>query len=217
MSRLASRAERSRRERREVVQQQLLDALASQLERGTSLAAVKVEDLASDAGISRATFYVYFQDKVELLEEWLLETRATMFEVSNSWYAGPPPNSTAELTGLVRAVFDGYRERLTLMAAMHEMALYDETLREEFAEALELHFSALSDHIARGQRFGAIDGRLRPRETAEWLVSLLERVPTQIDRQASAKELELHLEAVVGVIWSTLYATHERPPAALNA
>jgi AcrR family transcriptional regulator len=207
MSRLASRAERSRQNRREAVRQQLLDALASQLERGTSLAAVKVEDLASEAGISRATFYVYFQDKVELLEEWLLETRATLFEVSNAWYAGPPPSSRAELTILVRAVFDGYRERLTLMAAMHEMTLYDETLREEFAEALELHFSALTDHIARGQRFGAIDRRLLARETAEWLVCLLERVPTQIDRRASGKELDLHLEAVVGVVWSTLYAT----------
>ena len=81
MTRLAPRSDRGRRDRRGAAQEKLLAALERQLENGTSFAAVNVADLAADAGISRATFYIHFQDKVDLLEEWLLETRTTLFEV----------------------------------------------------------------------------------------------------------------------------------------
>ncbi len=206
MARLARRSDRSRPDRRGEVQERLLGALERQLEQGKSLAAVKVNDLAADAGISRATFYIHFQDKVDLIEEWLLETRSALFEISNAWYSASPQLSRDELRELLRAIFDAYRERLTVMSAMHETALYDETLREEFAEAFELHFAALTDHIRSGQRAGVIDSELSPRETAEWLVSMMERVPAQVGRNAGRKENDAYLDAATGVIWSTLYA-----------
>jgi TetR/AcrR family transcriptional regulator, ethionamide resistance regulator len=206
MARLSRRSDRARPGRREEVQEKLLAALERQLEGGTSLADVKVSDLAADAGISRATFYIHFQDKVDLIEEWLLETRRVLFEVSNAWYSASPELSRDQLRELLRAIFDAYRERLTLMSAMHETVLYDETLREEFAEAFEFHFAALTDHIRAGQRAGLIDSELRPRETAEWLVCLMERVPVQVGRDAGQRENDAHLEAATGVIWSALYA-----------
>jgi AcrR family transcriptional regulator len=206
MARLARRSDRARPERRGEVQDRLLAALERQLEEGTGLASVKVSELAAQAGISRATFYIHFHDKVDLIEEWLRETRKVLFEVSNEWYSASPELTREQLRELLRAVFDAYRERLTLMSAMHETVLYDETLRAEFAEAFEFHFAALTDHIRSGQKAGVIDSELRPRETAEWLVCLMERVPVQVGRRAGAKENEAHLEAATGVIWSTLYA-----------
>jgi TetR/AcrR family transcriptional regulator, ethionamide resistance regulator len=206
MARLSRRSDRARPGRRDEMQGKLLAALERQLEGGTSLADVKVSDLAAEAGVSRATFYIHFQDKVDLIEEWLLETIQVLYDVSNDWYSASPDLTRDRLRDLLRAVFDAYRERLTLMSAMHETALYDETLRAEFAEAFELHISALTDHIRSGQRAGVIDSDLRPRETAEWLVCMMERVPVQIRRDAGRKESEAHLEAATGVIWSTLYA-----------
>jgi len=205
MARLSRRSDRARPERRGEVQGKLLAALERQLEQGTSLADVKVSDLASDAGISRATFYIHFQDKVDLIEEWLLETIKALYEVSNEWYSASPDLTREQLRELLGGVFDAYRERLTLMSAMHETALYDEALREEFAEAFELHITALTEHIRSGKRAGVIDPELRPRETAEWLVCMLERVPVQIGRHADRKSSEAHLEATTGVIWSSLY------------
>ena len=206
MARLSRRSDRARPGRRDEVQEKLLAALEKQLEGGTSLADVKVSDLATQAGISRATFYIHFQDKVDLIEEWLLETVKVLYEVSNAWYSASPDLSRDQLRELLGAVFDAYRERLILMSAMHETALYDEALRAEFAEAFELHISALADHIKSGQRAGVIDSGLSARETAEWLVSMMERVPVQVGRDAGKRENEAHVEAATGVIWSTLYA-----------
>jgi TetR/AcrR family transcriptional regulator, ethionamide resistance regulator len=206
MSPLSRRTERSRPGRRSAVQDRLLGVLERQLEQGVSLASVKVDDLVAEAGISRATFYIHFHDKVDLLEEWLIETRKVLFEVSDAWYSAPSPTNREELAERLRAIVAAYRERLTLMAAMHETALYDATLRAEFAEAFEAHFAALTAHVEAGQRDGTVRAELSPRETAEWLVCLMERVPMQINPRARRREVESHVEALAGVIWSTLYA-----------
>ena len=201
-----SRAQRTRADRRDEVRLSLLAALEEMLDEGTGFAAIKVEELASRAGISRAGFYIHFQDKVDLLEQWLLETRISLLEACNGWYEADPSLSRDELRAAIARIVKAYRERLTLMLAMHETALYDVTLRNDFAEAFELHFAALTAHIERGQAAGRIDSELLPRETAEWLVCTLERAPTWISREASARELALQVDAATDLIWSTLYA-----------
>jgi len=129
-----------------------------------------------------------------------------LFEVSNAWYAAAASElSQRRLHGLLREIFDVYRARMTLMRAMYETALHDPTIREEFAEAFELHFAALTDHIRAGQRDGAIGRELDARATAEWLICLIERVPMQVDRNASSRELEGHIAAIAQIIYRTLY------------
>src|SRR5262249_48783377 len=95
--------------------------------------------------------------------------------------------------------------RMTLMRAMYETVLHDPTVREEFAEAFELHFAALTEHIRAGQRDGAIGPELDARATAEWLICLIERIPMQIDRTAAPRDLEGYVAAIGYIIYRTLY------------
>jgi len=207
MSRRASRSMRDRPNRREAVEARLLAVLERRLEHGESLASITVDSLVAEAGVSRANFYIHFQDKVDLLEGWLLETRRILFEVSNAWYTTDAAQlSQQRLHELLHAIFDVYGARTTLMRAMYETVLHDPTVREEFAEAFELHFAALTDHIRAGQRDGAIGLELDARATAEWLICLIERVPMQIDRNASSREREGHVRAIGQIIYRTLYA-----------
>jgi TetR/AcrR family transcriptional regulator, ethionamide resistance regulator len=211
MSRRASRSLRDRPNRREAVEARLLAVLERRLEHGESLASITVDSLVTEAGVSRANFYIHFQDKVDLLEGWLLETRRILFEISNAWYATDASQlSQRRLHELLQAIFDVYRARMTLMRAMYETALHDPTVREEFAEAFELHFAALTDHIRAGQRDGAIDRKLDARATAEWLICLIERVPMQVDRNASPRELDGHVTAIGQIIYFTLYEAARR-------
>ena len=206
MSRRASRSLRDRPSRREAVEARLLTVLERRLEQGQSLASITVDSLVTEAGVSRANFYIHFQDKVDLLEGWLLETRRVLFDVSNAWYTTDASQLTqARLNDLLREIFDVYRARMTLMRAMYETVLHDPTMREEFAEAFEQHFAALTEHIRAGQRDGAIGPELDARATAEWLICLIERVPMQIDRKAARGELEGHTVAIGHIIYRTLY------------
>lgn len=206
MSRRASRSLRDRPSRREAVEARLLGVLERRLEHGQSLASITVDSLVAEAGVSRANFYIHFQDKVDLLEGWLLETRQVLLEVSNAWYATDASQLTrGRLHDLLREIFDVYRARMTLMRAMYETVLHDPTMREEFAEAFEQHFAALTEHIRAGQADGAIDPELDARATAEWLVCLIERVPMQIDRDAAPRELDGSIAAIGHIIYRTLY------------
>lgn len=201
------RSQRSRSDRRDEARQRLLKALEEMLEEeGVSFGSVKVEELAARAGISRAGFYIHFQDKVELLEQWLRDTRAVLFEVAGGWYGAPPPLTFGDLRTAIRAILRAYRDRMTLMTAMYETALYDATLRDDFAQAFEMHFSALAAHIEAGQRSGRIPPDLLPRETAEWLVCMIERAPTHLPRSASRGELERVADTAAAIVWATLYA-----------
>lgn len=201
-----NRGTRNRAERRDAVRHKLIDEVEAMLEEGTSFGAIKVDQLAARAGISRAGFYIHFQDKVELLESWLTETRKVLLDASDTWYRASPSLSRAELREAIGTIVRAYRERMTLMAAMHETALYDATLREDFAAAFEKHVSALAAHIKAGQKSGDIPKALHARETAEWLVCLLERPPMWIPRSASKREVALHADAATDIIWNTLYS-----------
>jgi TetR/AcrR family transcriptional regulator, ethionamide resistance regulator len=206
MSRRASRSLRDRPSRRDAVEARLLTVLERRLEQGQSLASITVDSLVTEAGVSRANFYIHFQDKVDLLEGWLLETRQVLFEVSNAWYATPASQlSQLRIRELLGEIFGVYRARMTLMRAMYETVLHDPTMREEFAEAFEQHFVALTEHIRTGQRDGAVRTELDARATAEWLICLVERVPMQIDRNAAPRELESHTAAIAQIIYRTLY------------
>lgn len=200
-----ARSQRSRSEKRDEVRRLLLAALESLLADGDGFASVKVDDLAARAGISRASFYIHFQDKVELLEQWLTEAQDDLAAAASAWYDAPtslgPDDLRAALLNTVRT----YREHSTLMAAMHEAALYDATLRDEFEQAFEMHAGALTAHIERGQASGDIVPGRRPRETAEWLLCMIERAPTWLPASTTQAELALYVSAAANLIWATLY------------
>jgi len=56
-----------RQERREEIERQLLDATERLMAAGASFTELSVDRLATEAGISRASFYIYFEDKGYLL------------------------------------------------------------------------------------------------------------------------------------------------------
>ena len=56
-----------RQERREQIERQLLDATERLMRDGASFTELSVDRLSGEAGISRASFYIYFEDKGHLL------------------------------------------------------------------------------------------------------------------------------------------------------
>src|SRR5271154_5732039 len=59
--------EQERQQRREQLERQLLDATERLMRDGTSFTELSVDRLATEAGMSRASFYIYFEDKGHLL------------------------------------------------------------------------------------------------------------------------------------------------------
>ena len=87
----------NRAQRRESVQAELLGAVERLLERGESYTELSVERLVAEAGVSRSTFYVYFEDKGHLLRELTDEVLEQMLSSTRAWWARLPEADFAQL------------------------------------------------------------------------------------------------------------------------
>ena len=59
-----------RQERREQLERRLLDATERLMRDGASFTELSVDRLSSEAGMSRASFYIYFEDKGPSCAAW---------------------------------------------------------------------------------------------------------------------------------------------------
>lgn len=205
MSTRVRRTQQAREERRDGIRRALLESIESLVEEGFPLAEVTVERMAARAGISRAKFYVYFQDKSDVLRAWFEKVTEELRKTTARWWAIGPDSTREDLRAALGAMVGAYRPHATLMAAVIDTGLYDEEIRAEHAAFLQDHMDDLADHIRAGQRAGYIATDLPSDETAWWLALMAERMQREIPRDASDDELARHLDAYVEIVWRTLY------------
>lgn len=193
--------------RRDEIRGRLLSAVERLIVGGDSYANVSVERLAGAAGISRATFYIYFEGKGDLLHAWLAETLRELGAAGAPLLALDAEATAAELSSILATLLVGYRSRATVMAAILDEATRDAALRADVDAAIAAAISALAEAIERGQREGWADPALLPRETAAWLVWLLERGLNHIIPLADDARLQGLATTLAQMAWRTLYAT----------
>ncbi len=105
-------------------QQELVAAIERLLERGASYAELTVGEIASEAGISRTSFYFAFEDKRDLLKAAAGELAGLMTEPAEQWLSDPG-STRAELERALRVLVCGFAEHAPLLRAVIEAASYD--------------------------------------------------------------------------------------------
>jgi AcrR family transcriptional regulator len=206
MPSVTRRRQSSRAQRSEEVRGRLLAVVEQLLEQGDSFTELSVERLVSEAGISRSTFYVYFQDKGELLRAWFIGIEAELESAARDWWGLDSSSRREDLRDALDKVVRAYRPHTTLMAAMYDAAAYDPGVRELVETMMAGNIAGLRKHIRAGQREGFIDPALPPQQTAQWLTWMAERGLHQLVRTASDTELERLIDAYTAIVWNTLYA-----------
>jgi AcrR family transcriptional regulator len=210
MPSVTRRSQSSRAQRREEIRDRLLAVVERVLSEGESYTEISVERLVSDAGVSRSTFYVYFQDKGDLLRAWFTEIEAEVASAARAWWALDSGSDRDDLRAALSQVVNAYRPHTTLMAAMYDAAAYDLAVRELVGTMMERNIAGLRKHIRSGQRERFIDPDLPAGETAAWLTWMAERGLHQLVRDAGDAELERLIEAYTSIVWNTLYAPRHR-------
>jgi AcrR family transcriptional regulator len=196
----------SRTERRDQLRDRLLNAVEKLLAEGESFTELSVERLASEAGVSRSTFYVYFEDKGELLRAWFLEIFGRVEGAARQWYGLPADFARADLRDALAHLVGTYRPHTTLMSAVVDASGYDPSVRELVTRMMRRNTAAMRKHIRNGQAAGTVDQELHPEETAAWLTWMAERGFHQLVRGASDAEVERLVDAYTSIVWNTLYA-----------
>jgi AcrR family transcriptional regulator len=206
MPSLTRKSQTSRAQRRDEIRNRLLKAVERMLGEGESYTEVSVERMVSEAKISRSTFYVYFEDKGDLLRAWFGEINQELAESAAKWWDLEADAKRDDLRAALGGIVNTYRPHTSLMAALYDAAAYDTGVRELVDDMVGANTAGLRKHIKAGQKAGFIDDQLPPEQTAEWLTLMAERGLHQLVRTASAGELEKLIDAYTGIVWNTLYA-----------
>ena len=187
-------------ERRAATVAELLAATKRLLEAGEPITGLSVDRIVAEAGISRATFYLHFRDKYDLISR-LAED---LFSWKDEAWVGQLADPKLELSTLERIMSDivaRWVANQAVLAAIIELAEYDPRMRDAWRSAMrEVADRAASqfDQHWRGSQARPSD----PAMVAEVFTWMFERSCHQITREPG-RDAEL-AEAMAEIIWRVL-------------
>lgn len=200
--RRSTRLDREDIERRELTTRRLLPAVERLLERDT-YAEISVEQIAEEAGISRSSFYNYFEDKGDLLRILTAEVMGAIIDASRQWWMLPPDTSKDGLREAIAHMADVYTPHAGLMRAVADFTSRDKRVREEFRAYMERGAEGIAGYIRDGQRAGVFRKNLDAERAALWLDWMSERGLSELGRPG-AEDTERAVTALTDVYWKAL-------------
>jgi AcrR family transcriptional regulator len=190
---------------REDVLRRVTAALERLLADGAEFSDVTIEQLSSEAGIARSTFYVHFRDRRALLKQMAAVVLDELQEAAVPLFDQTDSASIEDIGAGVRAVVEAYRPHELLMRPILAAAHSDPEVRMTYELALARSATTCEAFI----RAQARHGRTRPvppRETAVALVRMIERTVTQEATGVSADRREQIADALAAIVWHAIFS-----------
>jgi TetR/AcrR family transcriptional regulator, ethionamide resistance regulator len=197
--------EQTRQRRREQMERRLLDATERLMCDGASFTELSVDRLSSEAGISRASFYIYFEDKGHLLRRLANQVFADLADSAALWWSVASRHDPGDVRAAMDAIVATYRRHQPVLVALNEMATYDPLVGATYRNLLTAITGRMTRVIEDGQADGSIRRELPAATTASALTWMVERTcqqnlptaPTSYDAELAA--------ALTEIIWNTMY------------
>jgi AcrR family transcriptional regulator len=196
-----------RQQRREQIERDLLAATERLVNEGASFTELSVDRLAGEAGISRASFYIYFEDKGHLLRRLAGQVFGDLAAGASRWWSVAARRDPADVRAAMTAVVSQYRRHQPLLVALSETAGYDPQVSATYRELLTEIAGQVIRVIEEGQAAGTIRPELPPEATATSLTWMVER-SCQQNLPGRPPEYDAELaEALTQIVWAALYLT----------
>jgi AcrR family transcriptional regulator len=204
MASITRTSKTSRADQKARVTTLLLEATQRLIAGGSSFTELSVEKLAREAGIARSTYYLYFKDKGQLIQELGLLMAAELLQTTRRWW---DISSQVTLPQLRRAMCETlriYRNYQAVFASLAEAASYDAEVRAVFDELLASMARNSLKAVREGQRRGTIHKDVTEASYMA-LVWMTERVAYHRVRNAGEAELQQSARVLANIIWRVLY------------
>ncbi len=180
-------------------------------ERGYARATV--EDIRRAAGVSRATFYFYFQDKRQILLRLLSDTTQEYVDLSKRKY--PHRDAYGRIVQTHVEYFAHFSRDADLMAAVNVLASHDPAFAEGVEDVRRGYRSRVQRHIERlidGGRIPATDSGM----LSLILIGMVEKFTAEFFRiYRTEDDIKSNIAAAIAVLSQTWYRAlyAEEPPA----
>jgi AcrR family transcriptional regulator len=152
-----------REAKRELTRRRLVAAATAAFE-SKHYADVTVDDISDRAGISRATFYLYYSSKAKILLDCLDEFNDGLSELWDQ-FAGIEKPTVPALEGWLISYIDLYAKHKPLLAAVHEAEAFEPEFRDNVVETVK-------DTVSRWRQLGVISADAEPGDDIELRVLL---------------------------------------------
>src|SRR5271154_6012235 len=150
----------SRLQRRSMLSHHFVRVVEELVDNGVRYADLSVESIITAGGISRSTFYVYFDDKGDLLVAMAQDVIGDLLADGASWWELPVDGTREDLRKALRVPIDTYRKHRTILGAIAETAAYDPRAQEQQQNLIDQVVSALTTYIGDAQLSGVADPHL---------------------------------------------------------
>ena len=197
--------EQERQQRREQIERQLLDATERLMRDGASFTELSVDRLSSAAGISRASFYIYFEDKGHLLRRLANQVFADLAGSAERWWGVAGRHDPADVRAAMDGIIASYRRHQPVLVALNEMAGYDPLVAATYRNLLTAVTGRMTRVIEEGQTDGSIRPELAAATTASALTWMVERACQQ-NLPVKPRHYDAELAATLAeIVWGALY------------
>lgn len=199
------------------MERRLLDATERLMSDGASFTELSVDRLSSEAGISRASFYIYFEDKGHLLRRLANQVFSDLADSADRWWSVAWRHDPEDVRAATAGTVASYRRHQPVLVALNEMAGYDPLVAATYRNLLTAISGRLARVIQDGQRDGSIRPELPAAATASALTWMVERACQQdLPTAPAVYDVEL-AESLAQIIWGALYLAAMPPPTQRKA
>jgi TetR/AcrR family transcriptional regulator, ethionamide resistance regulator len=207
MPSVTRRPQAKRQERREQIERRLLDATERLMRDGASFTELSVDRLSSEAGISRASFYIYFEDKGDLLRRLAGQVFGDLADGAERWWSVAWRHDPDDVRAAMADIIASYRRHQPVLVALNEMAAYDPLVAATYRDLLTGISGRLTQVIEDGQADGSIRRELPAGTAASVLSWMVERACQQnLPTKPATYDAEL-AATLTEIVWGALYLT----------
>ncbi|MFC4587656.1 TetR/AcrR family transcriptional regulator [Sphaerisporangium corydalis] len=155
MASVTRRRDRDLQERSTEAETKLVSAVERLLNAGESFTEISVQRIIEEAGVSRATFYAYFQGKPDILRRLAQKIRDASLALAEQWDPGAGEDGADRYTAFFQDVLALHRAHHPVLSAVREVATYDAAVRDFYTADLEGFDEAVLATLLEQQRAGA--------------------------------------------------------------
>lgn len=155
MSSVTRRRTHDHERRSAATEAKLLSSVERLLDAGESFTEISVQRIIEEAGVSRATFYAYFQGKPDILKRLAQKVRDASLTLARQWDPGAGEDGAARYTTFFEDVLALHRAYHPVLSAVREVASYDPEVRDFYTAGLEGFDEAVLATLVEQQQAGA--------------------------------------------------------------